>query len=51
MRAPFPPQVDAGSGFDHLVDVSAAHARRAFKKVKMPVGMRSDEFGMCHAPH
>src|SRR5579863_5156007 len=48
---PLPPQIDPGRCLDHLVNVSAAHARGAFEKIEMSVRMRSDEFSMGHAAH
>src|SRR6266851_50431 len=48
---PLPPQVETGGSLDHLVDVSATHARRALKEIEVSVGMCANEFGMGDAAH
>src|SRR5579862_2069050 len=40
---PLTPKVQPGRSFNHLVDVSSTHARRAFKKIKTSIFMSLDE--------
>ena len=48
---PFPPKIDSGGGFNHVRNISAAHAGRYLDKINFPVFVRAQEFSMRHAAH
>src|ERR1700677_4703879 len=48
---PLPPKINPSGRFDHLVDVSATYARRAFEEVEISAGVCLNEFCVGHAAH
>src|SRR5215831_19273863 len=43
---PLAPEINSGSGFEHVSNVGAAHARRNFQKIVIAVRVALDKFSM-----
>ena len=42
------PKIDAGGGFDHIRNVSAANARRNLNEIEFPIGVSLQELRVGH---